>query len=305
MTTRKFTRRNVLLCGAAACTLPYHLPAQEREVEGGIGGTGIVGILTDFGSLIIGGHTVETLAQTRYESAFGQLTERDLALGDSLTVEAVGDSDNLVARRIHVTYPLVGQVASIEERAAVINGVTVTLSPTGAAPRIGDRVAVSGLWKGTTVVASRIARAGSPLDLIAGDVSRVGLSSLIGGVKVRGGGIGRAAPASFATALGTFDPGTQSLAAQTVRLGRFTNAAGPLQRLAIEGFLEPAPRAPGYRVSGLGHSFARNLNLAPFAASRTLFIGPYDETFAANRAITLSENLQERRTVLRSLASKG
>lgn len=305
MKTGNHSRRSVLLAGGAACIIPRVLPAQEREVEGGIGGTGIVGLLTDFGSLIVGGQYVATNSQTVYSDAFGPLSKSNLALGDSLTVEAAGPAGNLVARRVHVTYPVVGQVNAVSGNMAQVNGVEVQMPTRRPAIGIGDRVAVSGVWQGPRVIASRISAARSSQDVISGDVQRTGRGSLVGGIAVRSAALSRQAEGSFASVVGTFDPSAARMAPQSLQSERFVEAAGPLRRLAVEGFLEAAPRAPGFRVSGLGHSFARNLSLASFAGSRTLFTGPYDGRFAASNAVTLPEAEQERRTILRALALRG
>ena len=73
----------------------------------------------------------------------------------------------------------------------------------------------------------------------------------------------------------------------------------PLTFLSVEGFLDPVPTAPGYRLSGLGHSFAPGLQLDRYAGHRTLFQGDYTGRFDASRGLILPENLAARRAVLR------
>jgi hypothetical protein len=165
------------------------------------------------------------------------------------------------------------------------------------------RVAISGLWKGEDVISSRIATARDPRDVIAGDLRRSGLSLRIGNLEVRGPGLVQVPDGTFLTAIGAFEPDAGRFRSTSLRTERFTGAAGPLRRLRVEGFLEPVDSAPGYRVAGLGHSFARNLALADFAADRVLFIGPYTGRFAANRATRLPEFDSARRDLLRQMSA--
>jgi hypothetical protein len=72
----------------------------------------------------------------------------------------------------------------------------------------------------------------------------------------------------------------------------------PLRRLVVEGYLEPTREAPGLRVAGLGHSFARNLRLAEFSNNRVLFAGSYSGRFDAETAIVLPNSVEERRRAL-------
>ncbi|MEM8571730.1 MAG: DUF5666 domain-containing protein [Pseudomonadota bacterium] len=304
MKTGNFSRRTAILGGFAALALPRGGWGQEREIEGGIGGTGIVGVLTDFGSLVVGGRLVASDRETVITDGFGPVPESSLAIGDSLTVEASGSADALIARRVHVTHPLVGEITQISRDLVVINGTEVVLPSGARSAQIGQRVAVSGLWRENRVIASRLSPARSDLDLVAGDVTR-GLSGVaVGGVPVTNT-LPNQASGSFATVSGRYNTDADRLVVQTARGDRFTEAAGPLRELAVEGYLEPTTRAPGFRISGLGHSFARNLNLAQFADERVLFDGPYVDTFAADTAVVLPEDANRRRQLLRLLASQA
>ncbi|MEO1612986.1 MAG: hypothetical protein AAFU55_11645, partial [Pseudomonadota bacterium] len=66
----RLSRRSLLL-GASAlaiggCAADDRLAAADPdEPRGGIGGTGIVGVLTDFGSLIVNGKRIELDGRTR------------------------------------------------------------------------------------------------------------------------------------------------------------------------------------------------------------------------------------------------
>lgn len=300
------SRRMVLAGGAAAVTCPGAGFGQssKREVEGGIGGTGIVGLLTDFGSLIVAGNYLNTDDGTQYSDAFGQLAKSDLQLGHSLTVEAGNSPQGLRAARVHITYPLVGMIRGSEAggRRLSINGVTVTLD-TASRFGIGDRVVVSGLWDGNTVRASLLAPARGADDLISGDTLRAG-GVMVGGVRLRGGGIASSTDGGYTEARGRFDPATGEFRVRRFRNARFVGAAGALKRLSIEGYLAPTDEAPGFRIAGLGHSFARQLRLDRFAGQRVLFNGRYTGRFAADTALVLPEGTAARRRVLSQKAGR-
>jgi hypothetical protein len=300
-----WTRRRALLAGAAALAAPA-VGAQQapRDAEGGIGGTGIVGVLTGFGSLIVAGTRVSQDPETRYLNAFGRMGPGDLAIGHSLTVEAVRAGGALVARRVQVAYPLIGRITRLMPQGFVVNGVPVIWTGRAAAAT-GDRVAVSGLWRGNSVVASRVDPAPArAADLIAGDFIRDRNGGGIGGVTLRGRGLAGAADGDYATCRGRFDTAAATFRVYLVDVGRFTGAAGALQHLKVEGFLTPSDTAPGYRLAGLGHSFERDLVLEPFARARALFEGPYTGRFAADRATRLPEARAERHALLRRLSTR-
>ena len=307
MTRSTHTRRFILGAGAAGVFWPsaaLPAPSQPRQSEGGIGGTGIVGLLTEFGSLIVAGRRVATDDLTKYSDGFGEITASDIAIGDSLTVEAGGPTDRLTARRVHVTHPLVGEITAIAKggRELTILGTTVKLSRPNRLARIGQRVAVSGLWRGNTVEASALTPARDARDLVSGTVDPAGFATTVSGVRVRGTGIQQLKDEGFGSVVGRYDPNTGLMRSQRAVTARFTGAAGPLKRLAIEGYLEQTRTAPGYRVAGLGHSFARNIDLSPYTQGRTLFLGDYTGLFAAREALGLPEDPAARAQILGAFA---
>ena len=307
-TRTKMRRRQLLvstaalgLLGACAAQTPAPITREDRRpIEGGIGGTGIVGLVTEFGSLIVNGVRVETTAATRYTTALGTTRASVLRLGESLTIEAEANDGRLFARRVHIAHPLVGEVQSVASngQSLVVNGVTVLLEPQvrNLANR-GDRLRVSGLWNGNTVVASRVAQDLSGADVIAGEAERVSGQTTIGGIPIVLPFFG-ASPQNgrYTTVVGRFVDGQFN--ATRLATDRFTGAAGRLRQLSVEGYLARTAAAPGFKVSGLGHSFARTLNLLPFQTERTLFEGGYSGTFDAEQALVLPSNYDARANLL-------
>ena len=279
------TRRLVLLGGAAAVAgcvprAPGVPVTRGDEFEGGIGGTGIVGIVTalDAASVQVGGLT---------------LALRDApapARGDFVSVVARGSGDGLAVQTLRVDPPLVG-TARVADGRMQVNGVAVRKEPGVAPPRDGERVAVGGVWNGGAVVASRIVPATDGPDVVAGTVDRRG-GVRIGGVPVRAAGL--PSTGRYARVVGRYD-GT-ALAGRIAQVDRFDGRA--VARLAVEGYLEPSPRAPGLRIAGLGHSFDRGVVPDEVGARRALYLGPYDGRFDARVAVPLPDNADARAAVL-------
>ena len=305
----RLDRRLVLLGGTAlalaACAPEERIAdgadAPKKPPKGGIGGTGIVGTLTDFGSLVVNGLTVELSPETEITDAFGARAEDALFLGQSLTIEAQDRPEGLIAARVHVTHPVIGKVSDIasDARSARVAGVPVMLEERALGRFLpGQRMAVSGVWREDTVVASRLDPLGPQgPSVIAGEI---GASSAgqrtIGGRLVIGPVETLPEVGTFVTAIGTAQP--DGFVIEKLTPGRFTGAAGGLVALSVEGFLEPSSSDPGYALSGLGHSFDEFAQLRAASEDRALFRGVYDGSFVVEEALVLPQDFQDRRALL-------
>ncbi|MEM0944497.1 MAG: DUF5666 domain-containing protein [Pseudomonadota bacterium] len=303
----KIDRRGVLAGLSATaltgCAEPLMVGDAKEDPKGGIGGTGIVGVLVEFGSLIVNGLRVRLDAETVVSDPFGPLSQSDLAVGQSLTIEAATVAGDLVARRVEVTYPVVGIVTLSPLGAPMVNGVEVELEP-GAIGLLepGARVAVSGLWRGTRVVASRIdPLPANGLSAISGDVATIPSSTRRAIAKrpilVEPGRL--PPPRSFVTIIGNETP--RGLIPARIVPGRFFGAAGPLRNLSVEGYLEPIEGAPFFAVSGLGHSFDRDAKLSEFRTTRAIFSGGYSGDFQVETGAPLPDDVDARREVVREV----
>lgn len=291
------TRRQALaLLGSStlsACATSPGIVTRDKNdpFEGGIGGTGIVGTLNGFGSLLINGLTVELQQNTRVRTPFGLASADVLAPGHVLTVVAERRADTTVARSVSLDYALVGQLQRHGSFASV-NGVRLI----GLDSAIGDgndgsRVAVSGIWTPSGVRPSRIDAAPHTFDLIAGtfDAGGIGGLPLVVSDSLPNAG-------TYAVALG--QNGSEAFAVENLLRGRFASS-DVLEQLSVEGYLEPTRQGPGFRVAGLGHSFARRVQLSQVGQSRVIFFGPYDGLFEANRGYVVPDRFAARQSLLR------
>ena len=283
-------RRRTVVAGLGAGLLSGCAPdvvgrGPSDPIEGGIGGTGIVGLITDEARLLVNGRPLEVTPRTRLEAP--------VRLGQAVEVEAQVRDGAVVASRLRDASPLVGRLVAGPVGLSV-NGVAVRPEPDairGAAP--GARVAVSGLWRGDAVVAARLDPATAGPDILAGVIE----DGAVGGTPVRPPRWGRLPPSgTFARLAGRYEGG--AFVAAEIERGRFPGLGGSLRRLSVEGYLEPRARAPGYALSGLGHSFDRGARLGPLAGTRAVIEGPYRGTFRASLGLPLPEGLARRRAVL-------
>lgn len=297
------SRRAALAGGAAsllaACADPQRIAtATQEEPRGGIGGTGIVGVLTDFGSLIVNGRRILTDGATEVLTPLGQAAVADIAIGQALSIEAATVNGALIARRILIADPLIGRVEALRPGGLSVLGVDVAFDQS-LRLTVGERVAVSGLWRGDQVVASRIAPALPGPDAILG---AVGATGRIGPVPlIPAPGVPAPEAGVFAIARGTGR--ADGFAAEAIAAGRFTGAAGPLTDLSVEGYLDPADKAPFFTLSGLGHSFDAAAELSAFAETRAVYEGPYTGDFAVETGLILPEDAFDRRRLLADLSA--
>ena len=295
----RLNRRHILsLMGATALTgcAPAISTAQlgDDPFEGGIGGTGIVGLMTGTGSVLVNGLRVEIPDNTRIFANVSTASDSMLVPGTALSMVAYARRGRFEAQQIDIDAPLIGTLTRTS-RGFAINGTSVQIDRAGSFT--GQRVAAHGLWQPDGSLR------GSLVQVIPGDtdsVAGVAVGSPDAGWKIGQTPVilpqgGLLIAGQFAVASGQFADGTFN--ATSLELGRFRGGQA-LRQLSIEGYLEPIAAAPGFRISGLGHSFDRRLALNPFAQLRALYFGPYDGRFRARRAVVLPENQGTRQALL-------
>jgi hypothetical protein len=228
--------------------------------EGGIGGTGIVGVITGFGSILVNGVHVDYDPRMPLQDLASEapLTASDLQIGQVVEVVASRHGERYRALRLGRRHLLAGPVTAIEplDNTMSVMGQRVLLSDDttlGALDsiRVGDRIAVSGLWHGGQVEATRIDSHAGSRDLVAGPV-RASLDGtlLVGDMSLQSAS--QALPTDLRvgdeiTALGSAHNGW-FLASETRRRG-----AAPfgerVREMIVEGY--PGQDDRGLRLGGL------------------------------------------------------
>ncbi|WP_299845021.1 DUF5666 domain-containing protein [uncultured Roseovarius sp.] len=130
--------------------------AQEDEREGGIIGTGIVGTITHLGSIFVNRQHIFIDDALPVTGAVPPRSAGALRVGHVVSVVVRPDGDKWRARHIRQILPLVGPVEAIGQGTLTVMGTSVKLDEPDPRLQIGDWVAVSGLWQGQAVRASRV-----------------------------------------------------------------------------------------------------------------------------------------------------
>lgn len=237
-----------VLAAAAAASLAVAQESEERE--GGIIGTGIAGTVTSLGSIYVNGQHIRLDSGMPVEDALPAMTAADLRPGHTVAVTARLEGGSWRALHIRQVLPLAGPVEAVENGRLTILGSAVEAGALAGDVQPGDWLAVSGLWQGNRVLASR-------LDVVSADsparISGTYLGAddrerhLVGGSVLGGLQPQHLQPGGILRVFGSPIPG--GIAASRIETGLFGTATGLVQ---VEGYYS-APQPDGlYTVLGSG-----------------------------------------------------
>lgn len=290
------------------------------ETEGGIGGTGILGTVTAFGSIIVNGQTIdfEDDDVVSERSALGQ--DLPLTVGAAVIVEAEAEGGTWLAERVSIFLPVVGPVGAIDREGRKIDvmGTPVVIDDgTIIADRRGDsdgsaiavddlspddRLAVSGLWKGGEVIASRIDRLDSegPHSL-RGLLLDIGDGPVVGGTALGTGCCESVPSPNYVNLLGAYRDGRFEV--ERIEAGAPFLFSDRVSRLVVEAFLARDPDGEGFHLSGFGIPADQASDVTAEEGVRSLFVGDYGDAFRIERSIPLSESGSARAVTLDALGN--
>ncbi len=229
--------------------------------ESGLGGTGIIGAITGFGSIFVNGVEVEIDRRTRLSVDGEVVDEHPFARGEVVEIVATGKG-LMHARELTVRHEVIGTVerSDLGTRTFRVLGQIVLAPPSSAAlPLPGERVAISGFRDPQgRIHATRVAPAGQTPGLVTGalryDAQGV---ARIGELQILLPGDNRVTDGAMVRVTGKADG--HVLTAQRVRVLPATPFGKAVRRLLVQGFLYKSGSG-GYRID----RFA--LNLAPEGA---------------------------------------
>ncbi|SIO11635.1 hypothetical protein SAMN05443662_1521 [Sulfurivirga caldicuralii] len=139
---------------APSCPAAALLPGDSgfggtgHTADCGFGGTGVIGTITDFGSIWVNGLEIELASGLTITSNLGHPVE--LAIGQQVITRTRQDA--LLTDYVEVFYPISGQVQQRDGNRIVVNGQLITLDAHTRGLKTlqpGDWVAVSGWPQGT------------------------------------------------------------------------------------------------------------------------------------------------------------
>ncbi len=156
----------LMLCALAACSTTIQT-AYDPGNGDGLGGTGIVGTISGFGSIIVNGLKLEFDPRTTLETNGKPATLEALKVGQVIRAVASSKDGGLYLDAIDIRHAVTGPVSTIDHDAEtmMVLGQKVRLNLGGDRAAIsafkdlsgGDVVSVSGLrWADGTIIASRV-----------------------------------------------------------------------------------------------------------------------------------------------------
>jgi Domain of unknown function (DUF5666) len=147
-----------LLFGLLLAASSQVLAKDEDDREGGIIGTGIVGTITELGSIVVNGHRITLDDDMPVAGSAPDIEAKDLIPGLTVAVVVTQGDEAWQALHVRQVLPLIGPVTAIESDHVIVLGTRVRIGQLGIKVRLGDWIAVSGLWRGDHVEASHIAQ---------------------------------------------------------------------------------------------------------------------------------------------------
>jgi hypothetical protein len=239
--------------GASGIGGTGHKPSGDGR---GIGGTGIIGTISAFGSIWVDGVEVHYSSDQPVSIYDRSGTPSDLRVGQIVAVEAQEHSGRLVARSVEVRHAVSGPIDSIDNRAGTMTVLRQRvrlphMDPLSESLRPGDWVSVSGLRdQSGTVVASRLDRSPASFPaFVRGDVEQVDSRGLVIGqwrfALPPGTDWSTIAPGREVILYG--EPAGEGLRATRMRVGWELPFNGRVRNILVEGYLGPE----GRRVGGL------------------------------------------------------
>lgn len=217
-----------------------------QVAEGGLGGTGIVGVVTGFGSICVNGLKVDYAPDTPVQQDGRPVPQSALAVGQVVALQAQGQGAQLQAQRIAVLDAAVGPLGTVDAASGrfTVMGETATalvpadlagLSP-GQWVRVSGQRLASGEIRATRVQATPPASA-----WVSGTLSRTASGSWqVGRTPLVPGSANL--PTATATAIGQ-EVGVHGvwtgdrLQADTITLRPTRSALGPVSDVVLQGYV--------------------------------------------------------------------
>ena len=284
-----------------ACSQVTELRLASNEDEGGIIGTGILGTITDLGSIYVNGVRITYDDDLMVQTAFGDVSPKRLRPGDTVAVEAFPEGDELRATSIQRYRPIIAPIQAVAEDGRWLQALGVRIDISMGSTLLldgkpvdwgslkeGDWVAVDGIWRHQEVVASNIRhipprslaaiRGVTSLDAEKGlQVAGIPIEGIdpaaveIGGVIAVRGEVEEGAERSFLLA--------RQFAVPTFSTG--------IRRIILEGFTSQPTSSGAYTVYGSGLTSFVDDPVEPMLTRRSVFCGRLGDVFDIETATLL------------------
>lgn len=248
--TFPYAQNFLVAIGLAVLVASTALAGDDKDREGGLTGTGIVGEVTALGSIIVNDQRITFAPNMTVANRVAPKTAGALVPGDVVAVAVVPGNEGWTAEAISQLHPLIGPVSSVADNRFTVLGVDVLWR--GAVPKTGDWVAISGFWARGDVIATGVETlAAQAVFSIQGSYrpSEDGKASMVGSVKLNIEPLRNANEGDAITVSGVLNGDRFSVT--DVHLGLFEK---PVGLVLAEGYLTDVAPSGHYTVAGSGLS---------------------------------------------------
>lgn len=277
--------------------------AQDSDdVEGGTIGTGIMGVVTGFGSVHIAGLQVEVPDGLQVTSRFGARDLDQIAVGQTVVIDAQARNGALWAQRIQAYYAVVAPVTQISADRMELLGLSLDITGVSAEGiSAGDWVALSGLWQGNALSVSHIEPVTTREQVVVNaSYSRNGKGAAqIGPFALAGPELGHAQVGDQLVVQGLWDSERAMLLPAQIDKPLF---GGDGKRLLIEGYMSQPDATGTYYIHGAGVTFVTDDPAMQVPAARSLFCIDPQAPDSFTQVLQLDQSAAQRMTRLEALA---
>lgn len=277
----------LMLCALAVALSFEQTAAEDREREGGLTGTGIVGEITALGSIIVNDQRIVFPPDMPVTNSVSRKTASGLVPGEVVAVAVSPDETDWTADVIRQVHALVGPVAVAADGRITVLGVDVQWQ--GAVPAIGTWVAVSGFWTQNGVAATLLETLDPrPTATILGSYRKdpSGPSTIVGSETLTLDPLQHAREGDVIEVTGTINGGTFKVT--DVQVGLFDE---PVWFVLAEGYLTDVAPSGHYTVAGSGLSAYTDGAQSNMATGRIRVCG-FDGQMTVPQSGSLDELIQ-------------
>lgn len=215
-----------------------------QVAEGGLGGTGIVGVVTGFGSICVNGMKVDYAPDTPVQQDGRPVPQSALAVGQVVALQAQGQGAQLRAQRIAVLDAAVGPLGAVDVasgRFTVMGETATALVPTDLAGLLpGQWVRVSGQRLASGEIrATRVQATPHASAWVSGTLSRTALGAWqVGRTPLVAGSAQLPGDTALGQEVGVHGVWNgDHLRADTIALRPTRAALGPVSGVVLQGYV--------------------------------------------------------------------
>ena len=183
----------LLLMAACSSSGSYDETDLADGVGGGIGGTGIIGVVTDLGQLVVNDRRIQVADDTLIREDGETVAIGDVQIGQVVQISASGPASRLASRTIDIRNEVIGPITKVDWSNGIVTVLNQPVTYAQGAivdidPKVGNMVAVSGFrLLDRTIVATRVQSVASTMPVqLYGRYELIDDAVQIDGVRIQG-----------------------------------------------------------------------------------------------------------------------